>query len=78
MDILGKQIILKPLTKDLCHEVYKKYIADPMMTEENYTYSAENVDRYFNERINDPNRKIFTIIVDGAAIGEVQINILIT
>ena len=73
MDIIGEKVILKPLTRDLCHEIYKKYVADPMMTDEVYNYSIEKVDNYFNARINDTKRKIFAIIVEGAAIGEVQI-----
>lgn len=73
MIIRGKKVILKPLTRELCHEIYKKYVADPMMTSEKYEYSTEKVDNYFNERSKDFNRKIFAIIIDGLAIGEVQI-----
>ncbi|WP_234121640.1 GNAT family N-acetyltransferase [Clostridium hydrogenum] len=73
MDIRGKSIILKPLTRELCHEIYKKYVADPMMTDETYEYSVEKVDVYFNERAKDPKRRIFAIIVNEIAIGEVQI-----
>lgn len=73
MDIRGEKVILKPLTKELCHEIYKKYVADPMMTYETYEYSTEKVDNYFNKRTKDSKRKLFAIMVDGAAIGEVQI-----
>jgi RimJ/RimL family protein N-acetyltransferase len=73
MDIKGKKVILKSLTKELCHEIYKKYVADPMMIAEIYQYSREKVDIYFNERTKDRNRKIFAITVDEEAIGEVQI-----
>ncbi len=73
MIIRGKKVILKSLTRELCHEIYKKYVADPMMTNEIYEYSIERVDNYFNERSRDVARKIFAIIVDGVAIGEVQI-----
>ncbi|GFP76419.1 GNAT family N-acetyltransferase [Clostridium fungisolvens] len=73
MDIKGEKVILKSLTKELCHEIYKKYVADPMMTDQIYEYSKEKVDNYFNERTKDCNRKIFAITVDGEAIGEVQI-----
>lgn len=38
MDIRGEKVILKPLTKELCHEIYKKYVADPMMTDEIFKY----------------------------------------
>lgn len=73
MIIKGEKVLLKPLTRDLCHEIYKEYVADPMMTDEAYEYSVENTDRYFNSRINDQNRRIFAIIVNNVAIGEVQI-----
>lgn len=73
MDIKGEKVILKPLTRQLCHEIYKKYVADPMMTDEIYEYSKEKVDNYFDERTKDPKRKIFAITVDEEAIGEVQI-----
>lgn len=73
MKIKGKTVILKPLTRELCHEIHKKYVADPMMTYERYEYSEEKVDNYFKERSADSNRKIFAIIVNGMPIGEVQI-----
>lgn len=73
MDIRGEKVILKPLTKELCHEIYKKYVADPMMTDETYKYSPEKVDNYFNIRIKDSKRKLFAIMVDESAIGEVQV-----
>lgn len=73
MDIIGKSVALRPLTRELCHEIYKKYAADPMMTDEVYEYSVENVDDYFDERIKDSKRRMFAIIVNETAIGEVQI-----
>lgn len=73
MDIIGKSVVLRPLTRELCHEIYKKYIADPMMTDEAYEYSVEKVDDYFDERIKDSKRRMFAIIVNETAIGEVQI-----
>lgn len=73
MDIRGKKVILKPLTRELCHEIYKKYVADPMMTDEIYEYSTEKVDNYFDKRTGDSKRRIFAITAGGAAIGEVQI-----
>lgn len=73
MDIKGKKVLLKALTRELCHEIYRSYVADPMMTDESYEYSVEKVDTYFDERIKDPARKLFAIIVNKVAIGEVQI-----
>lgn len=73
MDVIGKSVVLRPLTRELCHEIYKKYAADPMMTDEAYEYSVEKVDAYFDERIKDSKRRMFAIIVNEVAIGEVQI-----
>lgn len=73
MEIKGRKVLLKPLTRELCHEIRKEYIPDPMMTYETYDYSIEEADTYFDERISDSKRKVFAIIADGAAIGEVQV-----
>lgn len=73
MDIIGKSVVLRPLTRELCHEIYKCYVADPMMMDEPYEYSVEKVDAYFDERSKDSKRKIFAIIANEVAIGEVQI-----
>ncbi|MGN0143799.1 MAG: GNAT family N-acetyltransferase, partial [Clostridium sp.] len=73
MIIKGEKVILKPLTRELCHQIYKHYVSDPMMTDEVYEYSIQKVDNYFDERSRDVNRKIFAIIVDDIPIGEVQI-----
>lgn len=73
MDVVGGNVILKPITRELCHEIYRKYVADSMMTENPYEYSKDKVDNYFDQRTKDPKRKIFAIVVDGKAIGEAQI-----
>lgn len=53
MDIIGRGVVLRPLTRELCHEIYKRYVADQMMTDEAYEYSVEKVNAYFDERIKE-------------------------
>lgn len=73
MDIKGEKVVLKPLTRELCHEMYSQYVADPMMCDEPYNYTKEHVDHYFDNRIKDDSRRLFSIVAEGRTIGEIQI-----
>lgn len=67
------EIALTPYTRELCREVYRQYVSDPMMTDTEFVYSDEWADRYFASRGTAADRKVFAVMLFGKAIGEVQL-----
>lgn len=72
------QIIqLKKMTQELCHELYKHWSNDASIYADisefkPYTYNEAHVSRYFESK-NEPSRTVFTIMLDGSPIGELQL-----
>ena len=72
------QIIeLKKMTRELCHELYRKWQNDDaiymdMSLFKPYTYRVEAVDRYYDSK-QDPSRILFAIMLGDKPIGEVQL-----
>lgn len=69
----GKKISLLPYTRVRCHEFYRKYISDPMMTEAEYVYNEEKVNQYYDLKVLDASRIFFAIVCDDVIIGEIQL-----
>ncbi len=72
-NLLGKHIVLKPYTKDFCHEFYKEYVSDYQMTETEFVYNKESVDNYFELKNSLENRIIFAVLLDRQVVGEIQL-----
>ena len=68
-----EKISLLPYTRVRCHEFYRKYISDPMMTEAEYVYNEEKVDQYYEVKVLDASRIFFAIDCDDVVIGEIQL-----
>jgi len=68
-----EKISLLPYTRERCHEFYKKYISDPMMTEVEYVYNEERADQYYELKVLDSSRVFFAIACDDVVIGEIQL-----
>lgn len=72
------QIIeLKKMTRELCHELYRKWQNDDsiymdMSLFKLYTYQVEAVDRYYDSK-QEPSRILFAIMLEDRPIGEVQL-----
>lgn len=71
------QISLCIMTRELCHQLYQGWENDPAIYMDMglfspYRYKKEAVDRYFDEK-QAPDRVLFAILKDGAAVGELQL-----
>lgn len=73
MILQGENILLVPYTLEHCHEVYKQYIPDPMMTEEAFNYNKERIDLYYQNKVLDATRVFFAISYRDTIIGEIQL-----
>ena len=70
-------IYLCVMTRELCHEFYKKFENDPdifmdMDSFSKYKYNETAVDRYFDSK-QDLNRILFAVMKDEDPIGELQL-----
>lgn len=73
MEILGTAIDLLPYTIERCHEFWKDYVADYDMTHEEYNYDEDKVNKYYQVKVLDEDRKFFAICRNGKTIGEIQL-----
>jgi len=73
MDIVGKEIDLLPYTIERCHGFWKDYVADYDMTHEEYNYDEDKVNKYYQIKVLDENRRFFAICRKGKVIGEIQL-----
>ena len=66
-------VLLKPMTRQMCHEFYKGFQNDPAIGHYyEYVYSPEIADRYFdNNAVSD--RKLFAIVVGDQIVGECKL-----
>lgn len=71
--IIGEKISLMPYTNERCHEMYKNYISDPLMTHDQFCYDKERVDQYYNLKVQDSTRCFFAIVSEGKTVGEIQL-----
>ena len=74
---MEKEIALKPMTRDMCHDFYRMFKNDaavfaPDQAFEEYEYSPEKVERYWREQ-DVPDRRVFAIMLDDEMIGEVKL-----
>lgn len=67
------KVTLVPYTLTRCHEVYKQYVPDPMMTYDLFTYEQEKVDRYYQIKVLDKSRQFFAIQFEDKIVGEIQL-----
>lgn len=72
-----EQISLQLMTRELCHQIYKKWENDDsiymdMGLFKTYIYDEEKVDKYFDAKQN-PSRMLFAIMFGDNAIGELQL-----
>ena len=70
-------IELKPMTRELCHALFKEWENDPdiysdMSLFKPFTYTEEFADKYFDSK-QKPNRKMLTVMLDDKPIGEIQL-----
>ena len=68
---------MTPMTRELCHEFYRKFERDPatfmdMSLFEPFVYDPEWVDRYFNRQQN-LGRVLFAVMKGGQPVGEVKL-----
>lgn len=73
MKIVDKLISLVPYAKESVHEFYCKYIADPLMRNDIYSYNIEKADEFYYNKVLDPSRHFFGINLNGMIIGEIQL-----
>ncbi len=71
--IKGDLVLLKPYTREACHEFYKTYVADAQMTYDQFSYDQKRVDDYYSLKTAEDNRKIFGIYRKQTIIGEIQL-----
>ncbi len=69
---------LNPMTRDLCHELYRNWVNDPsiymdMRLFRPYVYDKAAVDRYFDVKSRDASRRFFAIMLGCRVIGELQL-----
>ena len=72
-----EQISLQLMTRELCHQIYKKWENDDFIYMDmglfkTYIYDEEKVDKYFDAKQN-PSRMLFAIMLGDNAIGELQL-----
>lgn len=73
MKLQGKDISLVPYTLEYCHEFYRHYVSDTMMTDQLYVYNKSMVDLYYQIKVMDTARVFFAILFEGNIIGEIQL-----
>ena len=74
---MNTDIYLQPMTAEMYHAYFKEYQNDPDLYLDKqawtpYVYRAEAVDRYIRRQA-DLNRRVFAIMFNGEAVGEVVI-----
>ena len=72
-----ENITLCPMTRELCHELFREWENDPDIYGDKalykpYVYDEAAVDRYFDSK-REPSRVVFAVMSDGRPIGEVQL-----
>ena len=71
------KISLVPLTREMCHDFYRKFENDPAVfaTEQTFTefiYDPVWTEAYWQAQ-NVPDRRVFVIMLDGRMIGEIKL-----
>lgn len=74
MELKGKRVAIRPMTREEYHEQGMKYIPDPIMDTRNYKYDKKKIDKAY-ERVLDRFDwyKTFGIFVDNEVIGEISL-----
>jgi len=73
MILKGEWITLQMMAREDCHHLYRKYVADPQMTEKAFVYDKDKVDKYFDIKTNESSRLVFSIKNSHEVIGEIQL-----
>ena len=71
-------IQLKAMTRELCHELYRRWTNDAsiymdMRLFRPYVYNEAAVNRYFDAKGSDASRRLFAIMLGDQVIGELQL-----
>lgn len=74
---MNTDISLQPMTRALCHALYKAWENDPSIYADmsrftSYTYNEAAVDRYF-DHYQEPSRVFFAVMLNDRVIGEVHL-----
>ena len=73
MEIIGEEISLLPYTIDRCNEFWKEYVSDYDMLDEEFIYDKNWVNKYYQVKVLDKNRRFFAICRNGKTVGEIQL-----
>lgn len=71
------KIVLYPMTRELCHQYYRKFENDPAIFTDmslfgKYQYNRDKVDKYFDSQRKE-NRVVFIIVREDTPIGEIKL-----
>jgi len=69
----GKLISLMPYTPERCHAFWREYVSDPDMWDIAFAYNPGWVDRYYQSRAAEADRRMFAICRLGKTVGEIQL-----
>lgn len=69
----GRLVSLMPYTPERCHEFWRQYVPDPDMWDIAFIYNPGWVDRYYQNRAAEPDRRMFAICHLGETVGEIQL-----
>lgn len=74
INIQGKRLYLKTFTREEYHNLYKIYVADPVMDPDKYTYDKEKVDKSFDVISQKENfyPRVGIFLSNGQIIGEIS------
>lgn len=77
LDMWDEDVVLTPMTRELCHKLFQGFENDPdtfadMTLYSDYEYLEEKVDAYF-DRQQKPDRVTFAIMLGTEIIGEVKL-----
>lgn len=64
---------MKRFTLEMCHDFWRRYVADPDMMDQDYEYDPAWVDSYYREKVCSDTRRVFAVCVDGDVAGEVML-----
>lgn len=70
---MGEEFTLQDFTLAMCHDFWRKYVADPDMMDHEYKYDPAWVDRYYQDKVCSDTRRVFAVCVDGEVAGEVML-----
>lgn len=70
---MDKTIELREYSEKACHDFFKNYVEDPILSSRHFTYDVNKVAHYYQLKSSDKNRIIFGIYLENTIIGEIQL-----